>query len=201
MIWYAESEDRLKAKHYTAWQVINSANGSIGDGGRIHALQDLNSDEVDLTAVSLANAYLKGLNLVGADLHQADLRHADLQDADFTCADLSGADLTGANLTGAKFKYAYLYGAKLDQSHLANTDFTQANLYHASLLKLSKNEPILQGTSLCEAVLADQSFGACIDYDDQQRKQFCQTYRGNRVDRSETKSGWMQSDWQRAQAN
>src|SRR5215208_1269213 len=32
--------DAVKAKHYRAWQVINAARGSTGDGGRIYALQD-----------------------------------------------------------------------------------------------------------------------------------------------------------------
>src|SRR5215469_18832214 len=37
--YFAESKDRIKQKHYQAWQVINSAQGKGGSGGRIDALE------------------------------------------------------------------------------------------------------------------------------------------------------------------
>ena len=33
--YFGESKDRMKQKHYQAWQVINSAQGKGGSGGRI----------------------------------------------------------------------------------------------------------------------------------------------------------------------
>src|ERR1700745_2470819 len=36
--YFGESQDRVKQKHYQAWQVINSAQGKGGSGGRIDAL-------------------------------------------------------------------------------------------------------------------------------------------------------------------
>ena len=36
--YFSESKDRIKQKHYQAWQVINSAQGKGGSGGRIDAL-------------------------------------------------------------------------------------------------------------------------------------------------------------------
>jgi hypothetical protein len=33
--YFSESKDRLKQKHYQAWQVINSAQGKGGSGGRM----------------------------------------------------------------------------------------------------------------------------------------------------------------------
>src|SRR5262245_5889236 len=40
-----------KAANYQAWQVINSAQGKGGSGGRIHALHDLISSGVSLAGV------------------------------------------------------------------------------------------------------------------------------------------------------
>jgi hypothetical protein len=56
--YFSEAGDRQKAKHYRAWELINSARGSTGDGGRRDALQDLNEDKVSLAAAPLAEAHL-----------------------------------------------------------------------------------------------------------------------------------------------
>ena len=49
--YFAESKDRIKQKHYQAWQVINSAQGKGGSGGRIDALEELHQDGVPLVGV------------------------------------------------------------------------------------------------------------------------------------------------------
>ena len=41
IFYFTESGDRRKQKHYHAWQVINTAQGKSGSGGRIEALQEL----------------------------------------------------------------------------------------------------------------------------------------------------------------
>src|SRR5271170_3446827 len=38
IFYFAGAKDRLEAKHYQAWQVINTANGTTGNGGRMDAL-------------------------------------------------------------------------------------------------------------------------------------------------------------------
>ena len=38
VFYFTESGDRIKQKHYQAWQVINTAQGKGGNGGRIDAL-------------------------------------------------------------------------------------------------------------------------------------------------------------------
>src|SRR4051794_20734682 len=86
ILWFSDAPDRLKQKHYRAWDLINSARGSTGDGGRRDALQDLNEDGVSLAAAPLAHAFLISVDLPRADLIEADL---------------SGANLTEANLSGA----------------------------------------------------------------------------------------------------
>jgi hypothetical protein len=90
-----------KAANYQPWQVVNSAQGKGGSGGRIDALQDLNRNEVSLAGVQLDGAWLEGLSLPGADLRRASLRGANLRGADLRRANLERADLRGADLTGA----------------------------------------------------------------------------------------------------
>ena len=46
IFWVLEADNRAKERHYRAWDLINSARGSTGDGGRRDALQDLNKDHV-----------------------------------------------------------------------------------------------------------------------------------------------------------
>src|SRR5271154_3103017 len=58
IFYFSESGDRLKQKHYQAWQVINTAQGKGGSGGRIEALQELNRDGVPLVGVGVSGAVL-----------------------------------------------------------------------------------------------------------------------------------------------
>src|SRR5262245_27012735 len=45
-----------KAANYQAWQVVNSAHGRGGSGGRIDALEDLVRNDVSLAGVQLDGA-------------------------------------------------------------------------------------------------------------------------------------------------
>jgi hypothetical protein len=114
--WFFEFDDRekarqdaIKAKHYRAWELINSARGSTGDGGRRYALQDLNDDNVSLVAAPLSQAYLRGVKLPGATLSEAVLVEANL----------SGADLSGVNLREADLREADLRGTTLFEADLS----------------------------------------------------------------------------------
>ena len=60
IFYFAESGDRRKQKHYQAWQVINTAQGKGGSGGRIEALSELNEDGVPLVGVDVSGAFLHG---------------------------------------------------------------------------------------------------------------------------------------------
>src|SRR5215471_20420207 len=77
--YFSESGDRLKQKHYQAWQVINSAQSKGGSGGRIDALEELHADGVPLVGVDVSDAFLQGIDLSGADLHRKNLRGADVR--------------------------------------------------------------------------------------------------------------------------
>ena len=97
IFYFADAGDRLKQKHYQAWQVINTAQGKGGSGGRIEALHELNEDHIPLIGVDVSDAYLENLRLVSADLRRAD-DGADLRHALFRKSNLEGANLRFANL-------------------------------------------------------------------------------------------------------
>jgi hypothetical protein len=143
ILYFSESGDRIKQRHYQAWQVINTAQGKGGSGGRIEALQELNDDKIKLVGVDASSAFLQGIHLEHADLLRADLSAADLRGSDFRFADLTFADLHAANFRGsnlenaslsnADLKDADLVGANLGGAKLDSVDLTAADLRSANL--------------------------------------------------------------------
>jgi hypothetical protein len=146
ILYFAESGDRDKQKHYQAWQVINTAQGKGGSGGRKEALQELAADHIDLVGVDVSDAFLQGVRLSGANLARANLRAADVRAAVFEQADLEYADLTSANLRGgslakANLQYAVftdgdLNGCNLSEADCEDTDFSRVDLRNCELKNL-----------------------------------------------------------------
>jgi hypothetical protein len=143
IFYFSESGDRLKQKHYQAWQVINTAQGKGGSGGRIEALQELNQDRVPLVGVDASGAFLQGIrlpkaNLLRCDLSLTDMRESILSSANLEFANLSSAnfrnsDLRGADLRNANLSDADLVGANLSLADLSGADLTNADLRSADL--------------------------------------------------------------------
>ena len=100
IFWLSEAGDRTKERHYRAWELINSARGSTGDGGRKDALQDLNRDGINLAAAPLEQAYLPGVDLKGAYLKGANLGGANLRIANLQNA-ISSPPTCRAPISGA----------------------------------------------------------------------------------------------------
>jgi len=128
VFYFSESGDRLKQKHYQAWQVINTAQGKGGSGGRVEALQELNADGVPLVGVDVSNAFLQGIHLERARLLRSNFNAADLRDSDFAYADFSDADLRSANL-----RQSNLRNSNFQRTSLEDTDFSGADLANADL--------------------------------------------------------------------
>ena len=138
IFYFADSGNRMKQKHYQAWQVVNTAQGKGGNGGRIDALQELNEDHVSLIGVDASGAYLGGVRLERAqldrcDLHAADLRGSDLRfarlaNSNLQSANFRGVDLTGVDLNSAQLQDADLSGATLAKATLAGVDLSRADL-------------------------------------------------------------------------
>jgi hypothetical protein len=157
-LWIWEADDRDKQKHYRAWELINSARGSTGDGGRRDALQDLNEDKVSLIAAPLAKAYLAAVQLpsaklIGADLTEAILTNANLIGAILTNANLAEAELIGATLTRANLTNSNLFNTNLFGTDLSEADLTGANLVRANLTGADLTGAKLIATDLTEANL------------------------------------------------
>src|ERR1700758_5281446 len=146
ILYFAESGDREKQKHYQAWQVINTAQGKGGSGGRKEALQELGADGVDLVGVDVSDAFLTGVQLPRANLARANLRGADLRMASFDQANLEYADLSSvnirkgslvkANLEYAMFADSDLNGCDLTEANCEDTDFSRADLRNCEFKNL-----------------------------------------------------------------
>jgi Pentapeptide repeats (8 copies) len=133
IFYFSESGDRIKQRHYQAWQVINTAQGKGGSGGRIEALQELNADRVPLVGVDASSAFLQGVHLERANLLRADLGAADLRGSQLRSADLSYADLHSANLRGSDLGNAILSNANLTDADLVGSNLAGARLDSADL--------------------------------------------------------------------
>lgn len=138
IFYFSESGDRIKQRHYQAWQVINTAQGKGGSGGRIEALQELNADKVPLVGVDVSSAFLQGVDLHGANLMRsnfsaADLRNSNFTSVDFTFSNLNSANLRNAHLEHAKFLQTDMSNVDLTGSNLDGADFSGATLDNADL--------------------------------------------------------------------
>jgi hypothetical protein len=144
IFYFGESGDRLKQKHYQAWQVINTAQGKGGNGGRIEALQELNADRISLVGVDVSGAFLQGIRLQRASLARSNLSAVDMRDSDLSFADLSDANLHSANLRQSVLRSANLEHADMTEADLFGGDLTGADL---------------SGTTLTDADLRDANLG------------------------------------------
>src|SRR3954464_10427856 len=133
IFYFSESGDRVKLRHYQAWQVINTAQGKGGSGGRIEALQELDEDKVPLTGVDVGGAYLYGIRLKDANLVRANLHNVDARKGVLDSSNLADADLTGANFREGSFRKANLRGAGMQDATLDGADLTAADLSEANL--------------------------------------------------------------------
>jgi hypothetical protein len=146
IFYFGESGDRLKQKHYQAWQVINTAQGKGGNGGRIEALQELNADRIPLVGVDVSGAFLQGINLQSAHLSRSNFSTADLRNSNLNSADMSDADLRSANFRESTLRNAHfeqadlteadLWGADLSGADLSGTILTHADLRDTNLANL-----------------------------------------------------------------
>jgi Pentapeptide repeats (8 copies) len=143
IFYFSESGDRLKQKHYQAWQVINTAQGKGGSGGRIDALQELNHDGVPLVGVDVSGAFLQSIHLERARLLRSNFSAADLRDGNFNFADFSDTNMRSANL-----RESHLEGARFERSDLDDADLTDADLTEADLSGASLSNADLSNTNL-----------------------------------------------------
>ncbi|HWY70548.1 MAG TPA: pentapeptide repeat-containing protein [Terriglobales bacterium] len=128
IFYFYESGDRVKQRHYQAWQVINTAQGKGGSGGRIEALQELNRDRVPLVGVDVSGAFLQAIRLKNARLLRSDFSAADVRNSDFDAANLQDSNLRSANFRQSNFQDASLAGAEMEDGDFEGADFSRADL-------------------------------------------------------------------------
>lgn len=145
IFYFSESGDRVKQRHYQAWQVVNTAQGKGGSGGRIEALQELNADRVDLVGVDVSGAFLQGVRLQKARLVRANFSAADAREAKLQSADLTDANLQSANFRTGDFSNAMLLRANFDESDLTGADLAGAALNGASFVDADLTNADLSG--------------------------------------------------------
>jgi pentapeptide repeat protein len=143
IFYFAESGSRTKQRHYQAWQVINTAQGKGGSGGRIEALEELLQDKVSLIGLDVSDAYLFGVRLNKARLDRSSFHGVDARGGSFEKAEMEFSDLTSANVRGANFtrtdlkdadlKDADLMGANLTEADLGETDLSRVDLRNVDL--------------------------------------------------------------------
>ena len=141
--YFSESKDRIKQKHYQAWQVINSAQGKGGSGGRIDALEELHADGVPLVGVDVSGAFLQGIDLGRANLLRANFR---------------AADVRGGNLNGAHMQHVYLTSANFRGATFQNADLRNATLQDADLTEVNLGEADFEGANLAKVDLRNSDF-------------------------------------------
>ncbi|MGK7940185.1 MAG: pentapeptide repeat-containing protein [Crocosphaera sp.] len=174
---------RRNAEVFSAWQTITSAEGQSGSGGRIKALEFLNSRPLRLPLIGFSKEYwywdkwnnqckrtwrlgyrfprqsLRGLSAPKAYLSKiklcgANLGSANLEDADLLFANLQNAKLPGANLEDADLFKANLQNAYLFKANLQNAYLFEANLEDADLLFANLEDADLLFANLQNANLA-----------------------------------------------
>ena len=150
IFYFMDGPERTKLKHYQAWQVINTAQGKGGSGGRTDALHELNEDHVPLVGVDVSDAFLQQVHLENADLRRSAFR---------------GADLKGAQLTGASFEQADLNFANMREANLANVNLTSANCADADLNDASLTNAMLQGAAFDRADLRGADLAGVRQWD------------------------------------
>ncbi|MDJ0533529.1 MAG: pentapeptide repeat-containing protein [Xenococcaceae cyanobacterium MO_207.B15] len=180
--WLATEKQGRDAEIYQAWQVITNAHEQSGSGGRIEALEFLNSEprrvpwfwikwkkqslaglaapkaylvEIELQEADLGSANLEQADLGSANLEQADLGSANLEQADLGSANLSQADLSEANLEKAVLRLANLEKAVLLKANLSQADLGSANLEQADLWLANLEKADLGRANLHQAYLSD----------------------------------------------
>lgn len=147
ILYFSESGDRIKQRHYQAWQVINTAQGKGGSGGRIEALQELNADKVPLVGVDLSSAFLQGVHLAHANLLRADFSTADLRDSAFRSSNFTFANLRSANFRGADLQGGVFSDANMSETDLVGSNLAGAKLDHVDLSSADLRNADLQSIS------------------------------------------------------
>jgi hypothetical protein len=145
IFYFADSGNRTKQKNYQAWQVINTAQGKGGSGGRVEALEELLQDKVSLVGLDVSDAYLFRVRLDKARLDRSNFHGTDARGGSFEKAKMESSDFTSANVRGGNFAKADLRNAVLKDADLMGANLTEADLGGADLSRVDLRDADLRG--------------------------------------------------------
>lgn len=145
IFYVSESGDRTMQRHFQAWQVINTAQGKGGSGGRIEALEELNADRVPLVGVDVSGAFLQGIQLQNARLARSNFSSADARNSSFRFSHFAGSDLHFANFRQGDFTGALFAECDMSDADLSGADLTEADFTGATLDRADLSNAILRG--------------------------------------------------------
>ena len=173
---------------FSAWQTITSANGQTGSGGRIEALEFLNSRPRRFPWIwrteegilrTKEDSYLHyywdekekkrkkeckvkrlwGFRWKRQPLEGLSAPEAYLRDIHLCGADLIGANLQKADLITANLQKADLWEANLQEAVLIRANLQETNLWEANLQEANLRGANLQKADLWEANLQEADLG------------------------------------------
>jgi len=145
IFYFHDSGNRVKQRHYQAWQVINTAQGKGGSGGRIEALQELNADGVALVGVDVSGAFLQGVQLPHAHLVRSNFSAADVRNGNFESSDFTDSDLGSTNFRGSIMRQILFRGVRLDEADLSGADLSGSDFSESSLVNVDLRNADLSG--------------------------------------------------------
>ncbi|HEY3743900.1 MAG TPA: pentapeptide repeat-containing protein [Bryobacteraceae bacterium] len=155
LVYWNEAPDRIKQKHYQAWQVINTSQGKGGSGGRIEAMQELNADKIPLVGVDVSHAFLQGVRLPKAILVRSDFEAADLRDCMLQGARMESSVLHYANLRNGNLRGVHLQDSNLEDADLFGADLGGADLSRTNLKDVDLRYADLKGMIWADLVAID----------------------------------------------
>jgi hypothetical protein len=154
-------DSRHNTAVFQAWQTITTAEGQTGSGGRIEAVEFLNSRPWRLPWIGLTEEewFLdeftgkckhRELPVLGSRWERQSLRNLSIPKAYLVEVKLCGANLAETNLKEAKLWKADLGGTDLWKSNLVKADLAETHLGETKLEKAN-----LKGAHLWEANLEE----------------------------------------------
>ena len=157
IVYIFSADERTQAIHYQAWQVINSAQGKSGNGGRSYALESLIADNVSLKGIDLNKAWLDGTNLSNSILSAAT----------FIDSHLRSVNLSNAKLNGCDFTEAIVDSSILNNTNLKNTTFVNTLIRDAKIVNAYFVNSTIKGSDFGKSNMAGSIFWGCkiIPYD------------------------------------
>lgn len=184
LVYVGSEKNRREAEVLNAWQVLTSAYGQSGNGGRIEALEFLNASpganwrgrapwicsrffefcrwpSKSLNGINLSSEAFSG---IGMNNQQETIindgeKRVYLASVALPKASLMYANFEGANLSSANLEASDLWRANLNRSILISANLESADLLGASLKGANLEKAMLRGADLGGANFTGASLG------------------------------------------